>query len=285
MMPGCGGNSGELHPFPNPAFSQPLRRHPRAAGWLLVFLLLPLACGGGSAPQSFRVVARHPHDPTAFTQGLLVHPDGTLVESTGLVGESSLRVVHRATGNVRTRVSIDPPHFAEGVALHGGELIVLTWRSGMAFRFDSGTLAPQGKFAYEGEGWGLASDGVRLYRSDGTDRVTIHNPLDFSVVGSFAVRDGMRPVTQLNEMEFVGTELWANVWKTDRIVRIDPRSGRVVGWLDLSNLYPFVQRPASADVLNGIAYDPSTGHVLVTGKRWPWVFELELEGFGASKTR
>lgn len=193
-----------------------------------------------------------------------------------MVGESTLRIVEKQSGKTVQRVAVDPPHFGEGIAIHGREIVMLTWQTGIAFRFDRESLVPLGTFRYDGEGWGLACDGKYFFRSDGTSRIRLHNPADFKTVSDFRVVDRGRPVERLNELEFVRGELWANVWKTDRIVRINPQTGRVVGWVDLKDVYPQSERPAAADVMNGIAWDSQSGHVLVTGKRWPWLFELEV---------
>ncbi len=245
-------------------------------GWLCFILVTLVSCGGGSQTRQYRVAARHPHDPLAFTQGLVIAPDRRLIESTGLVGESTLRIVDAVSGTVIAKVDLAPNVFGEGTAIHGHEIVVLTWRNGVAFRFDRETLEPLGTYRYDGEGWGLAGDGKYLYRSDGTSRICVHDPDGFKVISEFRVLENGKSVGLLNELEFVRGELWANVWKSERIVRIDPRTGTVIGWVDLSGLYPKAERPPTADVLNGIAWDSRTGRVLVTGKRWPWLYELEI---------
>ncbi len=220
------------------------------------------------------VVASYPHDRTAFTQGLLLDGD-RLFESTGLVGESSLREVDLATGEVLRRRAIGEGYFAEGLALVGNRLIQLTWQSGVALVHDRDSFEPLGRFAYQGEGWGLCSDGRRLVMSDGSARLTFRDPVTFDATGSVTVTDGDgTPVTRLNELECVGDAVYANVWMTDRIARIDPASGRVTAWIDAAALRPPNAGPQ--DVLNGIAFDERDGTFLVTGKRWPTLYRVRL---------
>jgi glutamine cyclotransferase len=177
---------------------------------------------------------------------------------------------------VRRRVALAPEHFGEGIAVLGGRVYQLTWRSGTAFVYDRATFTLLGTYAYQGEGWGLATDGARLVMSDGTDRLAFRDPATFAEVGAVGVRDGGEPVPHLNELEWVGGEVWANVWPTDRIARIDPATGRVVGWVDLAGLLPREERQRRrVDVLNGLAHDPATGRLFATGKRWPALFEIE----------
>lgn len=218
-------------------------------------------------------VRSFPHDSLAFTQGLL-WLGGRLYESTGRYGQSSLRIVDVETGEVRQRVNLGPQYFAEGLAAVGDSLYQLTWREGVAFIYDPATLRQVSQVAYQGEGWGLTSDGRRLIVSDGSSYLTFVDPVTFQVDTTMRVTDGGRPVDQLNELEWVRGEIWANVWHTHRIARIDPASGRVVGWLDLSALIPPVRDPEA--VLNGIAYDEQANRLLVTGKLWPRLYEIRV---------
>jgi len=230
----------------------------------------------GPAPSiAWEVVATFPHDPTAFTQGLLLTPDGRLFESTGLYGSSDVREVDLADGTVLQEADLAPELFGEGLALAGDRLVQLTWREGTALLWDPDGLEPLGSFAYEGEGWGLCPDGDRLVMSDGSARLTFRDPATFAVTGGVDVTLDGTPVDDLNELECVDGAVWANVWLTDRIVRIDLASGRVTGVLDLTGLLDRSAAPG-ADVLNGIAFRPDTGTFLVTGKLWPTVFELRL---------
>lgn len=226
----------------------------------------------------YRVLATYPHDPGAFTQGL-VYLDGTLYEGTGSagVGPSSLRRVELATGAVQARHDLDFEHFGEGIAVVGDRIIQLTWQSQLAFVYDRATFRQLGTLRYPGEGWGLAYDGRRLIMSDGTDRLRFLDPDTFVEAGSVLVRDGGRPIDQLNELEYIDGQVYANVWKTDRIVRIDPATGQVTAVIDLSGLLPAADRESfQVDVLNGIAYDAAGDRLFVTGKLWPKLFEIEL---------
>ena len=227
-----------------------------------------------------RVVARYPHDPEAFTQGLLWH-DGALWESTGVHGSSSLRRVDLATGVVEERAPLPPEVFGEGLALAGGRLVQLTWQEGRAFFWDPAGLALLEEKRYSGEGWGLAWDGARLVQSDGTSTLTFRDPVSFAALGRQQVTLGGRPLARLNELEVAGAALWANLWGSDDIVRIDPATGRVTGRVDASPLRVEAEAAAARlgrriDVLNGIAWRPETGTFLLTGKLWPLLFEVEL---------
>jgi glutaminyl-peptide cyclotransferase len=221
------------------------------------------------------LVAQSPHDPSAFTQGL-VFADGTFLESTGLYGESTLRRVDPKSGRVLAAVRLPPHLFAEGLARMRGELFQLTWREGVCIVYDERTFAKRREMTYEGEGWGLASDGNGfLVMSDGTPVLRFLEPSTFRVVRTVTVRDGTRPLAGLNELEWVRGEILANVWQTNSIARIDPESGEVHGYLDVATL-PEPPHNDPDDVLNGIAYDEATGHLFVTGKRWRSVFEIDL---------
>jgi glutamine cyclotransferase len=222
-------------------------------------------------------VRSYPHDSTAFTQGL-VWRDGKLYESTGRYGESSLRIVEVETGRVVQRVDLAQTYFAEGLAAIGDTLYQLTWKESVAFLYDADTLRPLGQISYTGEAWGLASDGRRLIVSDGSSYLTFVDPVTFSVDTTLRVTDGGTPVDQLNELEWVRGEVWANVWHTNHIVRIDPQTGRVKGRLDLTALIPQVRDPEA--VLNGTAYDPQGNRLLVTGKLWPRLYEISIPSLG-----
>jgi glutaminyl-peptide cyclotransferase len=226
----------------------------------------------------YRVLASYPHDPGAFTQGL-AYVDGTLYEATGSagVGPSSLRRVDLATGAVQARHDLAGEDFGEGIAVVGDRIVQLTWQSQTGFVYDRATFRPLGTFRYPGEGWGLAYDGQRLIMSDGTDRLRFLDPTTFVETGSVEVRDAGRPVDQLNELEYIDGQVYANVWQTDRIVRIDPATGHVTAVVDLAGLLPAADRESGqVDVLNGIAYDPAGDRMFVTGKLWPKLFEIEL---------
>ncbi len=219
------------------------------------------------------VLAVHPHDPTGFTQGLLWY-QGLLYESDGLYGSSSLRQVDPATGEVKQRLTVPQGFFAEGLALAGNRLVQLTWKEGIALVYSRDPLRRVGELRYEGEGWGLCHDGNHQFvMSDGSSRLSFRDQEDFHSERSVSVRLNGQPVRQLNELECVGNQVYANVWQTDTILRIDPRTGRVTGVIDASGLLT-PEEQAKADVLNGIAYNPETRRFYLTGKLWPKLFEV-----------
>jgi glutaminyl-peptide cyclotransferase len=218
-----------------------------------------------------KVLATRPHDPEAYTQGLLWH-DGRLFESTGLYGQSSLREVKPETGEVLRSTSLPAKYFGEGLALVGDRLIQLTWQEGTVFVYGLARFDPRGQLSYTGEGWGLTYDGKRLIMSDGTDRLTFRDPATFASLGGVNVVEAGRPVLNVNELEWVDGVLYANVWQTDRILRIDPATGRVTAEIDAADLLSPAEA-AKAEVLNGIAWRPDTKTFYITGKRWPKMFE------------
>ena len=222
----------------------------------------------------YTVVARYPHDPRAFTQGL-VFQQGALYEGTGLRGRSTLREVDLKTGRPRRQRRLDPTLFGEGITALGGRIYQVTWQAHRGFVYDRATFTPEAEFTYAGEGWGLTHDGARLILSDGTATLRVLDPKTFAEVGRIDVRAGGRPVERLNELEWVRGEILANVWQTPYIVRISPTTGAVTGVLDLSDLLPPSDRPGT-DVLNGIAYDAAGDRLFVTGKLWPTLFEIAL---------
>lgn len=224
----------------------------------------------------FVVKRTYPHDPQAFTQGLF-YKDGYLYESTGLQGKSSLRKVELATGKVVQKKELASEFFGEGSAAVGQEIIGLTWTSNVGFVYDIKTFSLKRRFNYAGEGWGLASDGDRLYMSDGTPAIRVLDAKTLQEVRRIQVTAEGRPIARLNELEVVDGQIFANVWGTDVIARIDPDSGNVVGWIDLTGLLPGAQRSDNIDaVLNGIAWDGKQRRLFVTGKLWPKLFEIEL---------
>ena len=233
-----------------------------------------------------RATRRWPHDSLAYTQGLVVR-DGVLLESTGLEGHSDLRSVDRTTGRMLQRALLPDSEFGEGIAAIGDRVYQLTWQSGRGRVYDARTLAVVDSFTYDGEGWGLASDDTLLYLSDGTSGVRVIDPNGFRVVRRIRVTEAGHGVHMLNELEWVRGELWANVYETTLVARIDPATGRVVGWIDLGRLLPEAQRDRLKDrggVANGIAYDRATDRVLVTGKYWPYLFQLDsIPGVASSR--
>lgn len=228
------------------------------------------------AEIGYSVVATYPHDPAAFTQGL-VYAGGALYESTGLYGRSSLRRVDLKSGTPQSIRPLARELFAEGLTAFGDRLFQLTWRSGRAFVYARRDLRLLGEFRYATDGWGLTQDGSHLIMSDGSDTLYFLDPDRFTEVRRIRVRDHRGPVRFLNELEFVGGDIFANVWRSPHILRIDPDSGWVTGSIDLSALVAQMSREPSADVLNGIAYIPGSGRLLVTGKQWPKLYAIELD--------
>lgn len=215
------------------------------------------------------------HDTTAFTQGL-VHADGLLYESTGLYGESDLRLVQPETGEALLDATMDEQFFGEGLAMHDGRLFQLTWREQQLFVWDRCTLDELDRMDYAGEGWGLVGDGEVLWRSDGSSVLHQHDPDTFEAISTVEVTDRGVPVARLNELEMVDGQIMANVLGEPWIAVIDPETGEVTGWVDGSPLVADVDAPDSSDVLNGIAVDPKSGRLWVTGKRWPTLFEVRI---------
>jgi glutaminyl-peptide cyclotransferase len=228
----------------------------------------------------YQIVKIYPHDPYAFTQGL-IYRDGYLYESTGIEGRSTLRKVELESGRVVQQYTVLPEYFAEGLTDWGSNLIQLTYQTQTGFVYERGTLTLKSSFPYSGEGWGLTHDARRLIMSDGTSSLRFLDPATFRETGRLAVRDRGRAVTDLNELEYVRGEIYANVWHTDRIARISPTTGDVVGWIDLANLLkpgdiPRSSASVSEAVLNGIAYDAARDRLFVTGKMWPKLFEIKV---------
>ena len=236
----------------------------------------PSAPAAGAPVYGYRIVHAYPHDPKAFTQGL-IYRDGFLFESTGLNGRSTLRKVSLETGGVVRERALAPQFFAEGLTDWGDTLIQLTWKSNVAFLYDEGSFKARGTFRYGGEGWGLTHDASRLIMSDGSASLRFLDPATFQETGRLVVTDRGLPVTDLNELELVNGEIYANVWGTDRIAMISPQSGFVTGWIDLGGLAPDAAGAGSGEaVLNGIAYEPRGDRLFVTGKLWPTLFEIKL---------
>ena len=236
----------------------------------------PSSVAGPAVPlYRYKVVKVWPHDRNAFTQGL-VWLDGTLIESTGLNGRSSLRRVELKTGHVLRQIDVSAEFFAEGLAVLNGNIFQLTWQNHRAFVYDLATFARKQELTYAGEGWGLATDGRELIMSDGTAQIRFLDPVTFAVTRSIIVNLRDESLPMLNELEYVQGEIWANIWQTDVIARIDSVSGQVLGLIDLAGLLPAADRDPNTDVLNGIAYDAAENRIFVTGKNWPKIFEIRL---------
>ncbi len=256
-----------------------MRQLPSLSSSLALLLAFVVgACAGQSeaAPNADRlpVIAELPHDPEAYTQGFLFH-DGFFYESTGLNGASSLRRVDIETGSVQAKVDLDSVYFGEGLAVLGDRAYQLTWRNRIAFVYDIDTFELLGSHPIAGEGWGLTTDGTHLILSDGTYLLRFLDPATFEVVRTLQVTAADRVVNQLNELEWVRGEIWANIYLQDRIARIDPASGVVTGWVSTEGLLSRWERLAGAEVANGIAYDSVGDRLWVTGKLWPKVFQVE----------
>jgi glutamine cyclotransferase len=217
----------------------------------------------------------YPHDRKAFTQGLEFRA-GFLYESTGLYGRSTLRKVKLETGEVVHETSLAPEYFGEGITVLNQQIVQLTWRAQTGFVYDQNFFRRLRSFSYSGEGWGLTNDGRQIYMSDGTAQMRCWDAVSLQEKRRFTVRDRGRPVSSLNELEYVRGEIYANVWQSDRIARISPADGRVLGWIDLSGLLSAVDRAETVDVLNGIAYDVLGNRLFVTGKLWPKLFEIRV---------
>jgi glutaminyl-peptide cyclotransferase len=243
--------------------------------WLLCLLLLGAVGCKAQAVDSYRVVKAYPHDSQAFTQGL-IYLDGHLYESTGLNGHSTLREVDLESGRVLKEIEVPQQYFAEGLTNWGSTLIQLTWKKHVAFVYDRATFRLLKTFHYPWEGWGLTQDGKHLIMSDGSETIHFLDPDTFKQVRKIRVTDRGKPVTNLNELEYIHGEIYANVWMENRIARISPSTGKVLGWIDLSGILPSVEVQGEGAVLNGIAYDAAHNRLFVTGKDWPRLFEIQV---------
>lgn len=224
---------------------------------------------------SYKIKNSWPHDKRAYTQGL-IFLDGILWESTGQYGSSSLRKVELKTGKVLKQISVPQKYFAEGMTVFNNRVFQLTWQEHKGFIYDPVTFQIQGEFTYTGEGWGLTHDGESLIMSDGTNQIRFLDPATLQTKRTISVFDAGEPIEQLNELEYINGEIYANVYQTDSIVRVDPKSGKILGRIDLTGLLKTKERTGEEDVLNGIAYDETGKRIFVTGKMWPKLFEIEI---------
>jgi len=239
-------------------------------------LVIPAIAQSAVPLDTFRVVHVYPHDPNAFTQGL-IYVDGHLYESTGRQGQSSLRMVEVESGRVLKKCDLPSEYFGEGLTDWGSTLVQLTWTSGKGFVYDRSSFKLLRTFDYQGEGWGLTHDEKSLILSDGTPTLRFLDPETFRVLRRLDVIDEHgQPVENLNELEFIRGEIFANIWHEDRIARISPRTGRVLGWVDMTGLRQQAGATGQEAVLNGIAYDAKTDRIFVTGKLWPRLFEIKI---------
>lgn len=265
------------------AVTAPRSRRPLIIGisaLLALALVVSLFAMNNNSPKpaSFRVIRKIPHDPKAFTQGLLVH-NGQLFESTGQFGTSSLRRIDLATGSIQQQLDLDADIFAEGLAFSKGVLVQLTWQSKKAFIYNDETFEKIGEYAYDTEGWGLTHDGQHFIMSDGSQRIYFRDDT-FKIVRMIEVKDRGEFVTQLNELEYIDGEIWANVWQTWEIVRISPKTGEVLGRINLKGIVAGEDHNPQEDFLNGIAYDAANKAIYVTGKRYSYIYQIELAPAG-----
>ncbi len=242
---------------------------------LAISLAAAMAACAGAPVFSYKVVHEFPHDPNAFTQGLEYH-DGFLYEGTGLNGHSSLRREKLETGQVLQQADLPSQYFGEGITVFGPEIVELTWRAGTGFVYGRSDFTVERRFSYTGEGWGLANNGREIFMSDGTSAIRVLDPKTLAEKRRIEVRDGGSPVAQLNELEWVDGQIYANVWETDRIARISPATGQVLSWIDCAGLLSEMLRPNPDAVLNGIAYDARGKRLFVTGKLWPKLFQIQV---------
>jgi glutaminyl-peptide cyclotransferase len=244
-----------------------------------VIFLVVCACGPSRKPvidYGYEVVHTYPHDPSAFTEGLF-YLDGFLYESTGLEGQSSVRKVRLETGGIVQKYDLPPQYFGEGIVNWKQRLIQLTYKTQLGFVYDLAGFRLERQFQYPGEGWAMTQDGKRIIMSDGTPELRFWDPETLQELGRITVTDESYQVKNVNELEFIKGEIYANVWTTDRIIRIDPESGKVVGHIELAGLLSDADRSGGqTDVLNGIAYDAKLDRIFVTGKKWPKLFEIRL---------
>jgi glutaminyl-peptide cyclotransferase len=243
---------------------------------ILCGLVAAVLTAAAQTPEyGYQVIHAYAHDPNAFTQGL-EYRAGYLYEGTGLKGRSSLRKVQLETGKVLQEIDIDPQYFGEGITVLNQKIMELTWQAETGFVYDQSTFRRLQTYNYPGEGWGLANDGQNIYMSDGTAQIRIWDPFTLQEKRRITVHDAGRPVMNLNELEWVRGEIYANIWQTDRIARISPVDGRVLGWIDMAGILPASERTGNEDVLNGIAYDVLGNRLFVTGKLWPKLFEIKV---------
>ena len=233
---------------------------------------------------TYKVINTYPHERSAFTEGL-VFEDGVLYEGTGLKGRSTLRRVKLDTGEILQICELPPQFFGEGVTIYGNKIIQLTWQSRIGFVYDKYSFKLLQEFNYPDEGWGITHDGKHLIMSDGTETLHFLDPETFKEISKIEISANNIPVTRINELEYVQGEIYANIWQTELIVRIDPLTGQVVGWIDLKGILRPENHSETVDVLNGIAYDAENNRLFVTGKFWPKLFEIELIGQGTAESK
>jgi glutamine cyclotransferase len=262
-----------------------------SSGLLRLALCLAIAAAllsakGAAAPVSgYKIVARYPHSTDSYTEGFF-YLDGLFYEGTGLNGHSGIVAVQPETGKVVQRLALPPQYFGEGIVDWGPNIYEWTWQAHICFVYDRFTLRLVKQFTYTGEGWGMTRTAKEIITSDGTATLRFRDPETFKETRHIVVKDGIRTIDQLNELEYIKGEIYANIWHSDRIARISPRDGHVIGWIDLTGLLPASEKINQESVLNGIAYDAQHDRLFVTGKQWPAVFEIKIvSGSGAKAPR
>ena len=250
-----------------------------AYGWVLLLLLIPLTQAAWAAAPVFgyQVVAKFPHSTESYTEGFF-YLNGLFYEGTGLEGHSAVLVTQPETGKVLQRLEIAPNYFGEGIVDWGPNLYEWTWQTHTGFVYDRFSLRKLREFTYTGEGWGMTRNAKQIITSDGSATLRFRDPETFREVRQIVVHDGAREIGQLNELEYIKGEIYANVWHSDRIARISPKDGHVIAWIDLAGILPADQKVNGESVLNGIAYDAGRDRLFVTGKQWPLIFQIELTG-------
>jgi glutamine cyclotransferase len=255
-------------------YANKMRAHLFLAAMAIGFIPAQRSGGGPVPTWGYQVVRSYPHDRGAFTQGLIFR-NGVFYEGTGLNGRSGIRKVKVETGEILQAKPLPQEYFGEGITDWKSQIVQITWQSEAGFVYDLNTFEQTKRWTYKGEGWGITHDDTRLIMSDGSSALRFIDPETMKETGRITVRDANGPVGQLNELEYVKGEIYANVWQTDRVARISPKDGRVTGWIDLAGLLTPMER-GGTDVLNGIAYDAAGDRLFVTGKLWPRVFEIKL---------
>lgn len=241
-------------------------------------LILAFVLTAPAAPVSgFKVVAKYPHSTNNYTEGFF-YLDGLFYEGTGLKGNSAVIVTQPETGKTLQQVLLPAEYFGEGIVAWGPNIYEWTWQSHVCFVYDRFSLRQLKQFTYTGEGWGMTHNATEIITSDGTDTLRFRNPATFAETHHIIVKDGAKTIDQLNELEYVKGEIYANVWHSDRIARISPRDGHVIGWMDLTGILPASERINDESVLNGIGYDAQHDRLFVTGKQWPTIFEIKIAG-------
>jgi glutamine cyclotransferase len=241
----------------------------------LAFSSLPIPSFAGAPVSGYKIIATYPHSTESYTEGLF-YKDGLFYEGTGLKGSSAVMAIQPETGKILQRRDLPPQYFGEGIIDWGPNLYEWTWQSHICFVYDRFSLRLIKQFSYTGEGWGMTRTAKELITSDGTSTLRFRAPETFEELRHIEVKDGASAVNQLNELEYIHGEIYANVWHSDRIARISPRDGHVIGWIDFTGLLPDDQRVNGESVLNGIAFDAQHDRIFVTGKQWPKIFEIKV---------